>query len=379
MVRSTKSVERDLLSKIGRSIAAWALGSCLVFGAPSARPDDKSADTGLYDVTRIWRLEPGGRADCNSIWAPPGNPNRNPIYDSLCLGLNLLSCDPAKDPCWSEFGANVDRRPAGHLQIRFTGYGIEGRESPIDWIEFELTPCRVDDTGDVCHSSSADENPIRGYIAYWHAPSPQYWGPVTGPLKPPSATETMPSTPLPVGKVRSLHGTETLADCQREWGTSREGTGLCRLEALLDCQTFVQGGRCQEAGWLLRSPESIKETVNLPGVIDPLDQLDLDLLFGELYFQELMPEDLRGGIRRLDYRIVGYASHYRGYPNLMRIDIEERHCFGDQTDAECDPAQFTADHEPTAYFIWWPADSTDKNPSIPMWLDYPDTPLAGVQ
>lgn len=367
-------------SLIGRTfIAASAIGLFLVgFCNFPANADTGADQTTTYDLSRLWHLEPGSPADCSSISTAPGNPNNNPIYDSLCKGLNLLSCDPAKGSCWSEFGANVDHRPADQLLTRFTGYSIEGRESPIDWIEFELTLCR-NGAGDACHSSRTDENTIRGYIAYWHAPSFQGRGPVTGPLMQSIAAEPTPSAVLPIGQVRSLKGTETLADCQKDWGASREGAGLCRLEALLDCQTFVQGGRCQEAGWLLNSSKAIKEASYLPDVIDPLDQLDLDLLFGELYFHDLMPEDLRGGIRRLDYRIVGYAPHYRGYPNLMRIDIEGRHCFGDQTDAECDPARFIADYEPTAYFIWWPAGSTAQDPVIPMWLSPPDAPLAGIQ
>lgn len=344
-----------------------------------SKADDESTHTAPYDVTRIWRLEPGGFTNCSSIYPPPGIANGNPFYDSLCRALDSLNCDPAKHSCWSAFEAAADRQPVDHLQIRVTDYDIDGEESPIDWIEFELTPCQAGDANEVCHSSLANRDPIRGYIAYWHAPSPQIWGPVTGPLEPVSAMKAMPSILLPVGQVRSLQGTEAQANCLQDWGGSREGIGLCRLEALLDCRTFVRGGRCQEAGWLLRSPESIKETVNLPDAIDPFDQAELDLLFGELFFQELMPQDLRGGIRRLDYRIVGYAAHYRGYPNLMRIDVEERDCFGDQTDSECDPAKFTPDYGPTAYLIWWPVGSAARNPTIPMWLQYPDAPLTGVQ
>ncbi|MGH6883763.1 MAG: hypothetical protein ACREFM_22770, partial [Hypericibacter sp.] len=187
-------------------------------------------------MAQTWRLEPGRLADCSALTAASNDPKGQGTDSPLCRALNQLSCDPAKDRCWHEFGAALDGQSFDILSVRFSSYNTQRGDSPIDWIEFELTPCRESDTNQACKNSTIDSSGerVHGYIAYWYAPSPIARSPVTGPLETQGKAEQLPSVQLPVNIVRSLDGMETMDRCMKIWGGSREGIGLCSLEAMID-------------------------------------------------------------------------------------------------------------------------------------------------
>lgn len=366
---------------IPMAIGLWIAAVPLV-AAAAADPDSDQASPIVLGET--WRLEPGKWAGiCNSIrLEDPSGWASNLTRDSICAAEGFINCGTAVGDRMKDFLAQPirDLSTPDHLLFRITDYAIERNAGSdfLAWIEFELSLCEVSESTAPCpEQGSGNGDVIRGYLTYWNnglEPSPRTaaWGALatsgTAGMAPPTTPDSVPT-----GIVRSLHGRGTLADCLKDHTASQAGTGLCVLESLLGCQTFVEPSRCQEAGWLRHSLPSIADADFLPDAIDRTDQNDLDVLFGPLRFQEPSPDDLRGGVTRLDYRISRFDSHYRNYPNLMRFEIEEHRCFADEPAIACDPERFVPDHPSTAYFVWFPpraAGTFALTPVLPAWTYY---------